>query len=321
MSDHLDHEEGASGKIDPRVDIADLYVFPSPDSPGRLVLLMTVNPFAPLVGADFATDAVYEILVDTDGDAWPDVAYQTTFDTVEGSQYATVHRSIGDDARERGVTGDVIVDAAAVSLDGTVRITDAGNDRRFYAGLRGDPFFFDLPGYLNSYAFTGQDFFADKNVCAIALEVPAADLGAGGPIGIWCRILARCHGKLMQIDRMGRPLVNVALTRGMEKDRLNQSDPDQDLALFVETFAGGLLRLGDHPDGAAESLARSLLPDMLLFDPGKTAAYPNGRQLSDDIVDYQLALFSAGRITSDLVGAHADISDHFPYLAEPHRGA
>ena len=30
MSDHLDHEESASGKIDPRVDIADLYVFPSP---------------------------------------------------------------------------------------------------------------------------------------------------------------------------------------------------------------------------------------------------------------------------------------------------
>ena len=215
---------------------------------------MTVNPLAPAEGADFATDAVYEILIDTDGDARAEIAYRTTFDAVDGSQRATVRRAKGDDARERGVTGEIVVDAAPVSLKGDARVIDAGGQRRFFAGLRGDPFFFDLAGYLNGFAFTGADLFADKNVCAIALEVQREELG-GGPIGVWCRILVCSHGKLIQIDRMGRPLVNVALTRGIEKVRFNQSDPDQDLALFVETFAGGLRRLGDHADGRAEPVA------------------------------------------------------------------
>jgi hypothetical protein len=320
MSDHLDHDESASGKIDPRVDIADLYIFPSPDAPGRTVLIMTVNPLAPAVGADFATDAVYEILIDTDGDARPDIAYRITFETVDGSQRATVRRATGDDARSRGVTGDVIIDAAAVSLDGSVRVADIGNTRRFFAGLRGDPFFFDLHGYLDGFAFTGDDLFADKNVCAIALEAPAEELG-GGPIGVWCRILVRSHGKLIQIDRMGRPLVNVALTKGVEKDRFNQSDPDQDVALFVETFTRGLRRLGDHAVDQANAVARSLLPDILPFDPETAVGYPNGRVLADDIIDHQLALFTAGRITSDLVAAHRDTSDRFPYLGEPHQPA
>ncbi len=320
MSDHLDHEEIASGKIDPRVDIADLYVFPSPDKPGRTALVMTVNPLAPAVGADFATDAVYEILIDTDADARPDISYRTTFETVDGSQRATVRRATGDDARSRGVTGTIVIEGAAVCLDGSVQVADAGDTRRFFAGLRGDPFFFDLHGYLDDFAFTGDDLFADKNVCAIALEVPAEELGSG-PIGVWCRILVRSHGKLIQIDRMGRPLVNVALTKGIEKDRFNQSDPDQDVALFAETFARGLRRLGDHAVDQTNTVARSLLPDILPFDPKTAVGYPNGRMLSDDIIDHQLALFTAGRITSDLVAAHSDTSDRFPYLADPHQPA
>ena len=317
MSDHLDHEESASGKIDPRVDIADLYVFPSKDAPGRTVLLMTVNPFAPAEGADFATDAVYEILIDTDGDALPDISYRTTFETSDGGQHATVRRAAGADAQSRGVTGTVVVDTAVASLNGKVHIANGDNNLRFFAGIRSDPFFFDLHGYLDDFAFTGADLFADKNVCAIVLEVPNDDL-VPGPIGVWCRILVRSHGKLIQIDRMGRPLVNVALTRGIEKDRLNQSDPDQDLALFTATFAGGLSRLGDH-NGHAGSVAASLLPDMLPFDPTFAVGYPNGRRLADDIIDHQLTLFTAGRVTTDKVSAHTDISDRFPYLAEPHR--
>ncbi len=322
MSDHLDHSESASGKIDPRVDIADLYVFPSPRTPERTVLLMTVYPFAPSEGADFSTEAVYEILVDTNGDARPDVAYRTTFEVVDGCQRATVRRATGEDALGRGIAGDIIFESAEVSLDGIVKVTDAGNNGcTFFAGLRGDPFFFDLHGYLDHFTFTGEDLFVDKNVCAIALEVPAEEINGRDPIGIWCRVLVRTHGKLIQIDRMGRPLVNVALTEGSEKDSLNQNDPDLDLALFVETFAAGLRRLGDHADGRAEAVARSLLPDILPFDSGKPIGYPNGRQLTDDVIDYQLALFTAGRITSDLVAAHADFSVEFPYLAEPHRVA
>ena len=50
-------------------------------------------------------------------------------------------------------------------------MTDAG-DIRFFAGWRSDPFFFDVQGALNDLHFTGDDFFTDKDICSIVLEVP-----------------------------------------------------------------------------------------------------------------------------------------------------
>ena len=39
--------------------------------------------------------------------------------------------------------------------------------------------------------------------------------------------------------------------------------------------------------------------DMLRYDPGKAAAYPNGRALTDHVVAARLALISNNRIPSD----------------------
>src|SRR6266566_3958795 len=50
-------------------------------------------------------------------------------------------------------------------------VTEAGA-YRFFAGWRSDPFFFDIAGVLNHFQLTGQDTFADKDVCSIALELP-----------------------------------------------------------------------------------------------------------------------------------------------------
>jgi len=49
-------------------------------------------------------------------------------------------------------------------------------DYRFFAGWRSDPFFFDA-GAFNNFQFLGEDFFADKDVCGIVLEVPNVVLG------------------------------------------------------------------------------------------------------------------------------------------------
>jgi Domain of unknown function (DUF4331) len=56
-------------------------------------------------------------------------------------------------------------------------VTQVG-DYRFFAGWRSDPFFFDVAGALNNLQFTGEDFFTDKNVCAIVLELSNSALGA-----------------------------------------------------------------------------------------------------------------------------------------------
>ena len=61
-------------------------------------------------------------------------------------------------------------------------------DYLFFAGWRSDPFCFDTLGALNNLQFTGDDFFADKDVCSIVLEVPNSILGPK-EVGLWARML------------------------------------------------------------------------------------------------------------------------------------
>jgi hypothetical protein len=56
-----------------------------------------------------------------------------------------------------------VLQGAPVSLGSEAAVTNAG-DYRFFAGWRSDPFFFDTLGAINRLKFTGQDFFAEKNV-------------------------------------------------------------------------------------------------------------------------------------------------------------
>jgi len=58
-------------------------------------------------------------------------------------------------------------------------------DYRFFVGRRSDPFFFDVQGTLNNFQFTGEDFFADKDICSIVLESTQLCSGAerGWPMG------------------------------------------------------------------------------------------------------------------------------------------
>ena len=62
-------------------------------------------------------------------------------------------------------------------------------------------------GALNNFQFTGQDFFADKDICSIVLEVPNSVLGAK-EIGLWARTLIAvdgASGSWVQTDRGARP--------------------------------------------------------------------------------------------------------------------
>ena len=75
-----------------------------------------------------------------------------------------------------GDEGEVIVQQAPVSVGREALVTKAG-DYRFFFGWRSDPFFFDVNGNFNHMQFTGDDFFKEKNVCSIVLELPNSELG------------------------------------------------------------------------------------------------------------------------------------------------
>src|SRR5829696_7059528 len=194
MSHHYSGPDFTHPHDDARLDFCDLFAFPKPEDSSRSILIMdvhpsvSVNPEGPTSAEPFAPEAIYELKVDTDRDAVAEIAYRVLFSPSEnGAQSATVRRVEGSDAAGMGAGGETIMEGAPVSMGSEAQVTQAG-DYRFFAGWRSDPFFADVEGALNDLQFTGDDFFADKDVCSIALEVPNRELGAGG-VGLWNRTL------------------------------------------------------------------------------------------------------------------------------------
>ena len=65
--------------------------------------------------------------------------------------------------------------------------------------------------------------------------------------------------------------------------------------------------------------ARTLLPDVLSYDPTRPACFPSsGRTLTDDAGDAFVAVLTNGKVMEDKVGPHADLLPEFPYLGPPH---
>jgi Domain of unknown function (DUF4331) len=322
MSHHYSGPDFGFPQGDARLDLTDLYAFPKPGDADKSILIMNVHPSAvvdppgPTTSEPFSPEALYEIRIDTDGDAVADITYRVRFSSSEdGSQTATLRRVEGAQAAGTGDGGQIIVEAAPVSTGRNARVTDAGG-YRFFAGWRSDPFFFDTKGALNNLDFTGDDFFADKDVCSIVLEVPNTVLGRKR-IGLWARTLKDAGGVWVQADRGGLPAQAVFLVGG-ERDVYLAGEPAED-SRFVAVFAHSLEHSGGYTPVEAKRVAETLLPDMLSYDPTRPASFPgNGRTLIDDAADAFLAVLTNGRVTGDKVGAHSDLLAEFPYLGPPH---
>jgi Domain of unknown function (DUF4331) len=80
------HREAPLIAGDPRADNTDLYAFVSPDAPDTVTMIANWIPFEePNGGPNFypwADDTRYNIKIDNDGDALPDLTYTWVFDTV-----------------------------------------------------------------------------------------------------------------------------------------------------------------------------------------------------------------------------------------------
>jgi len=74
-----------------------------------------------------------------------------------------------------------------------------------------------------------------------------------------------------------------------------------------------------YTDAQAAGIADLLLPDVLTYTVGTTAAGPlNGRGLADDVIDVELNLVTKGAVPTDMIGPHSDYLSSFPYLGDPH---
>ncbi|HEX5241111.1 MAG TPA: DUF4331 family protein [Candidatus Limnocylindrales bacterium] len=347
-SDHLDAPAlgglSQGGMFDPHSDhgdrdIADLYVFDG--SASKTVFALTTNPAVNLFGGTFGANDRYILNVDRNGDAIQDLAYVWRFGAVaNGAQTYTVTRYEGANAVSLG-SGTRI---ASGSTAGTGISSGKGGVSTF-AGVRSDPFFFDLTGFEGTVFGLGTDqlgsdptdFFLGLNVEAIVLQVPNDSLG-GSHIGVWGATSYWNGSSWVAADQVGRPAINTVFNNslvdpnaGTDKNRFNTTPPSQQRSAFGGQFKANIVNTLENINAAlgtgcsdddatqANGIANLLLPDVLTYTVGSHAAGPlNGRALADDVIDTELGLTTNGCVVSDGVGPHTDYLSQFPYLGLPH---
>jgi hypothetical protein len=323
MSHHYSGPNFGFPRGDARLDLTDLYAFPKPGDPGKSILILNVHPSSAVIPLGsttcqpFAPDAQNEIRIDTNADAVADVTYRVSVTSSEGDKQTVALRRIGGVQQAAIGDGQIILAGVPVSMGAEASMAEA-NGHRLFVGWRGDPFFFDTLGALNNLQFTGNDFFTDKDVCSVVLEVPNSALGAG-PVGLWMRVLVPdSSGRLVQVERGARPQHAVFLA-GDARDAYYAAEPEND-ARFVAVFAHALEHAGGYGPEDARRAAEKLLPEILLFDPARPAEYPhNGRALTDHVTAVFLPILTNGKVRDDAVRPHGDLPAEFPYLAPPHR--
>lgn len=274
-------------------------------------------------------------------------------------------------------------------------VRSAGNGRSSWVGQSDDPFFLDLRVFDLLY---GGDFSEDTddtldgfNVNTMVLQVPKSQLRGpdDGVIGVWTTASRRSiriqasdgtlqwKGPLVQVSRLGMPLVNEVVVPIGFKDYFNGSNPrgdaaylpkvnDPELAQLISAVYGTAFPEVPDTNTTKAGVQRSDLVKVFLTGlPGlnrptdvrkaemlrlnmdiapctaacstlgavgmDNAGFPNGRRLSDDIIDIALRVVMGVLIPghdtdadglTDGVGANdVPFQATFPYVAYPHSGS
>jgi Domain of unknown function (DUF4331) len=209
-----DHQDTPEVELNPKMDMTDVYVFPSP-TPGRIVLVMDsrafLTPGATAADASFDPDLLYQFKIDNNGDAREDRVIQVTFSGEGADQQVSV---IGPTAPPvQGAMMNEVADQQPAATGALNTVLGSGTDLQAFAGPRDDPFFIDLEaafcilpdrkpvgGPLASpcalspnpsapffFRSPGVNYVAGFNVLSIVVELPSSMIenGAPGKLGIW----------------------------------------------------------------------------------------------------------------------------------------
>ena len=250
MSDHI---SGPRALAEPIADITDVYAFPSPERPGRLVLVLNTLPFAPPSDV-FSDGLIYRfrlrpLTANAREDPVPFAVdgEEVVFDCVFS---APVDRHGANGPEQEGTCS--LPAGEAVSA----RVNDERGGRargvRVFAGPRWDPFIMDAPAALKTIA-TGELAFTDpgsiyldgKNVLSLVVEIDCARLLGGAElVGVVAETLTR--GSLnVRIERVGRPEVKNLMLAPKQFDQVNRDLEIRDLYNMEDAF-----QLGDVYQGA-----------------------------------------------------------------------
>lgn len=205
-----DHDDGISDLKVTNTNLTDVYVFmekdQNPSAPtDSMCFIVNCNPGGlPQQEYYFNTNARYEINVGRVGDSSknddaartaPNVTMRFEFGAPDATtkkqpiKYTVIKDGVAQAMIEKDASSNTITTTpwSLASTPTTHDFTSDGQTLKVFAGLREDPFFFDVnqffklrgalasnpvPNPLPTFKPVGDDFTKDKNVLSIALRVP-----------------------------------------------------------------------------------------------------------------------------------------------------
>jgi Domain of unknown function (DUF4331) len=344
-SDHDDGEVDTKGR---NLSLTDLYVFREGDqnpsaSKEDLVLVMNTNPRSVARQQYFFSNrARYEFKVsrvaDKDGAVTgkPDVLLSFEFGAPGPDQSQPIKITAIRDGRIETTT------ARTTPLGQQPNVQQAnlgGSALSVFAGLREDPFFFDVEQFFRVRAGAAGlgpavgfrdpskaiDFAKGYNVNAIAVRVPVKFLqgrSTATTFDVWETITTTDGNQ--QVERLGRPGINEGLILSNNLlNALNAVGPDFEAAALagqqpaanaaapIIAEASRTLKALGNDETRTRALLGAFLPDVMRIDATGKSGYGNalnakgspirGRMLEDDVIDITLSVLSNGAITTDNV--------------------
>jgi Domain of unknown function (DUF4331) len=342
-SDHDDGETSTKGR---NVNLTDLYVFREKDQNNYareddLVFVMNTNPrsvarqqyyFSPSARYEFHVSRV--VNKDDSPTGKQDVTLRFEFGKPQGNgQQGFQLSAISNGQRfgsAFGITTPLTPDPKSTPLVNNITIGNSKID--VFAGLREDPFFFDVEQFFRVRAGAAGigpavgfrppsqaiDFAKGYNVNTIVVRVPRSFLRGNSEskvFDVWETISTRDprNGQFNQVERLGRPGINEGLILSNDfLNAFNSISPKQDLSSAAAPVRAeaknSLLALGNSSE-RADILLNALLPDVMRIDTTIRSGYVSavnakgapigGRMLLDDTIDQTLSLLTNGKITSD----------------------
>jgi hypothetical protein len=345
-SDHDDGETELKGR---HLNLTDLYVFREGDQTGnpsqnsRLIFIMNTNPRS--VARQqyyFSTRARYEFKIEraaspttpptAGGLEKPDVVLRFEFgEPTPARQQSIKVTAIRDGVRMVASGGVTTPLTAASPIINNVSL--GGSTLRVFAGLREDPFYFDVERFFRVRAGfagfgpkvlfrnPGLDFTAGYNVNSIVVRVPIAFIqGATShtTFDVWETIAVRTNddqdkveGDFVQVERLARPAINEGLILTNEfLNRLNRVGPACEARalagekpcasrlgpVFAEAIAT-LKALGNNSAQVA-GIVGAFIPDVMRINTAIASGYANGATFD-----------AAGNITSSPKGGRKILDD------------
>ena len=175
-----DHGEAPLVQNDPAADLADVYAWHDASNSKLIAIITFDGRKSPAQGQQGTYDpgVIYTVHIDNTGDFISDIAIDTQFAMDTQGRWGLMVSNLP---------------GAGAPVIGPVEKKIMVNPKcRVFAGLRDDPFFFDVQGFVETLqtgtlSFVGnRDGFAATNATAIALEMDlGAALGGASTLNLW----------------------------------------------------------------------------------------------------------------------------------------